>query len=315
MSITNTSAQWLMMVFSLPSSKASERVQIWRKLQKFGAINFRNAGYLLPNTPENQERFAWICTAVRGHKGEASVLQVESADDVSPEGLRDLFRQAREIEYAALRKELQKQKPQTGPPSAQLVRLRKRFDEIVAMDFFGSKSRSAVEQLLNSLTKPQAEQMAIRPEVAKKDYQSKTWMTRSRPGIDRVSSAWLITRFIDPKARFIFADDPTKQRNAIPFDMYGKAGFGHESDRCTFETLCRAFGIGDKRALLIAEAIHDADLEDGKFGRHEGHAMNQILRGWAAQHIPDDQLLRRGIDLIEGFYNSIPKSKEACHGT
>jgi hypothetical protein len=304
MNIT-TSVPWLLMVFSLPSSKASERVLIWRKLQKFGAISFRNAGYLLPNTPENQERFAWVCTAVRSHKGEASVLQVESVDDVSPEGLRDLVRQARETEYAALLKELQKQKPQPGPPAVQLVRLRKRFDEIAALDFFGSKIRSAVEQLLDSLTKPQVEQMAMRPKVAKKDYQSKTWMTRPRPGIDRVSSAWLITRFIDPKARFIFADDPAKQPGAIPFDMYGEAGFGHDGDRCTFETLCRCFAIGDKKTLLIAEAIHDADLEDRKFGRDEGTVINRILQGWAKRGVADPKLLQRGMELMEGLYASI----------
>ena len=92
--------------------------------------------------------------------------------------------------------------------------------------------------------------------------------------------------------------------------MYQGVGFGHEGDHCTFETLCLAFDVSDKRVLTLAHAIHDADLEDGKFGRHEGHAMNQILRGWAAQNVPDDQLLRRGMDLIEGFYNSIPRSEE-----
>jgi hypothetical protein len=304
MNITR-SVPWLLMVFSLPSSKASERVQIWRQLQKFGAIGFRNAGYLLPNTPENQERFAWVSKAVRSHKGEASVLQVEEVDDISPDGLRDLFRQARETDYVALRKELQKQKLQPGPSAAQLVRLRKRFDEILAMDFFGSKSRPVVEQLLDSLTKPQAEQMAMRPKVAKKDYQSKTWMTRPRPGIDRASSAWLITRFIDPKARFVFADDPSKQPTAIPFDMYGETGFGHDGDRCTFETLCQSFAIRDKKIALIAEAIHDADLEDRKFGRDEGTVINRILQGWAKRGVADSELLQRGMDLMEGLYSSI----------
>ena len=298
------------MVFSLPSAKASERVQVWRKLQKFGAISFRNSGYLLPNTPENRERFAWACAVVRSHKGEASVLEVASVDDLSAEGLRDLFRQAREPEYIALQRELQKLKAQPGPPTTQVVRLRKRFDEIVGMDFFGSQRRPVVEQLFEALAKPAAGQTIMKPKAAKKDYQGKTWVTRPRPGIDRVSSAWLITRFIDPKARFLFADDPGKHRAAVPFDMYSTTGFGHEGDRCTYETLCRSFGIRDKRTLLIAEAVHDADLEDGNFGHHEGHAMNQVLRGWAAQNVPDDQLLRRGMDLIEGFYNSIPQSKE-----
>lgn len=310
MNITTTSAPWLLMAFSLPSAKASERVQVWRKLQKFGAISFRNSGYLLPNTPENRERLAWACAVVRSHKGEASVLQVESVDDLSPEGLRDLFRQAREPEYIALQKELRKLKPQPSPATPQMMRLRKRFDEIVAMDFFGSKSRPVIEQLFEALTKPHSEQTTMKLKAVKKDYQGKTWVTRPRPGIDRVSSAWLVTRFIDPKARFIFADDPVKHPTAVPFDMYCTTGFGHEGNHCTFETLCRSFSIGDKRTLLIGEAIHDADLEDGKFGRHEGHAMNHILRGWAAQNVPDDQLLQRGMDLIEGFYHSIPPSKE-----
>ena len=112
------------------------------------------------------------------------------------------------------------------------------------------------------------------------------------------------------KPKFIFDSNPAAHPNAIPFDMFQGAGFGHEGDHGTFETLCLAFDISDKRVLVLAQAIHDADIEDGKFGRHEGHAMNQILRGWAAQNVPDDQLLRRGMDLIEGFYNSIPQSEE-----
>ena len=125
-----------------------------------------------------------------------------------------------------------------------------------------------------------------------------------------MSSAWLIARFIDAKPKFIFGTNAAAHRAAIPFDMFQGAGFGHEGDRCTFETLCLAFEISDKRVLSIAQAIHDADLEDGKFERQEGHAMNQILRGWAAQNVPDDLLLRRGMDLIEGFYNALPELEE-----
>jgi hypothetical protein len=136
-------------------------------------------------------------------------------------------------------------------------------------------------------------------------------MTRPRPGIDRVSSAWLISRFIDAKPRFIFGTNPALHKDAIPFDMFQGGGFGHEGDRCTFETLCVAFDISDHKVLTLEQAIHDADLEDGKFGRSEGHTLNQILRGWAAQNIPDDELLRRGMDLIEGFYHSISRIPES----
>jgi hypothetical protein len=304
-------SKWILLVFTLPTSKASERVQMWRKLQRFGSIPFRNAGSLLPNTPENQERFEWLATAIRASKGEASILQIQAIDDVSSGDLQDQFRKVRTRDYMELIKDLQKLKPSAKGPSAQVLRLRRRFEEIVAIDFFTSPLRRKAEEAL-----AQAEQTGAKPSVSKEggaskaEYQKRTWITRPRPGIDRVSSAWLISRFIDAKPKFIFDNNPASHPDAIPFDMFQGVGFGHEGDHCTFETLCLAFDISDKRVLTLAHAIHDADLEDGKFGRHEGHAMNQILRGWAAQNVPDDQLLRRGMDLIEGFYSSIPQPEE-----
>jgi hypothetical protein len=304
-------SKWLLLVFTLPTSKASERVQMWRKLQRFGSIPFRNAGSLLPNTPENQERFEWLAAAIRASKGEASILQVQEIDDLSSGALQDQFRKARTADYTELIKDLQKLKSSAKGPSPQVLRLRRRFEEITAIDFFTSPSRRKAEEAL-----AQAEQTGTKPSLSKKGsaskakHQRRTWITRPRPGIDRVSSAWLISRFIDAKPKFIFDSNPAAHQNAIPFDMFQGTGFGHEGDHCTFETLCLAFDISDKRVLILAQAIHDADIEDGKFGRHEGHAMNQILRGWAAQNVPDDQLLRRGMDLIEGFYHSIPQSEE-----
>ncbi len=304
-------SKWLLLVFTLPSSKASERVRIWRKLQKFGSIPFRNAGSFLPNTLENQERFEWLATAIRASKGEASILQVSSIDDMSADTLQEQFRKARDADYTKLIKDLRKLKPSAKGPSSQVLRFRRRFEEIVAIDFFTSPSRSKAGEAL-----AQAEQTGMksrlieRGSVSRTKYQKRTWITRPHPGIDRVSSAWLISRFIDARPKFIFGSDPAKHPNAIPFDMFQGVGFGHEGDQCTFETLCIAFDVSDKRVLLIAQVIHDADLEDGKFGRHEGHAMNQILRGWASQNISDDQLLQRGIDLIEGFYNSISQPED-----
>ena len=87
--------------------------------------------------------------------------------------------------------------------------------------------------------------------------------------------------------------------------MYQPGGFGHEGNNCTFETLCAHFGIGDRKALLVAKAVHDADIEDEKYGRNEGIVINQILKGWAAIGIDDDEILQRGMDVIEGLYHSI----------
>jgi len=143
-------------------------------------------------------------------------------------------------------------------------------------------------------------------EIKKNAYRSRVWITRPRPGIDRISSAWLIRNFIDKNATFIFDHDPNLHPAAIPFDMFQTTkGFGHRGEDCTFETLCKEFAIRDKRVRAIAQIIHDADLEDGKFGRIEGIGLDRTLIGWAKQGVGDEELLRRGMEIIEGLYGSI----------
>ena len=146
----------------------------------------------------------------------------------------------------------------------------------------------------------------IRTKRSKREFLNRTWVTRPRPGIDRVSSAWLIRRFIDPDARFAFAEEPGSPLEAIPFDIFhAPNGFGHRGNDCTFETLVKEFGIREPKVTAIAQAIHDADLNDEKFGRPEGLGLDCVLIGWAQQGVADDELLRRGMELIEGLYQAI----------
>jgi hypothetical protein len=308
MSITGVieDSPWLLLVFTLPASKASERVQIWRKLQKIGSIPFRNAGYMLPNTAEHLERFEWLATAIRGFKGDASILQIQSVDDLPVGKIKEQFREARACDYAALLEEIGKLKPSGAGKTSQSGRWRKRFEEIALIDFFQSPLRASVEEAIAKVERRQAKtKEPPSTKASKAEYQNRTWLTRPRPGIDRVSSAWLISRFIDPKAKFVFGNKPAAHPKAVPFDMFEGTGFGHQGDRCTFETLCHSFSLTDKKVLLIGQAVHDADLEDDKYGRTEGHTINRILQGWATQEITDDELLRRGNDLIEGLYSAL----------
>src|ERR1700761_3171571 len=161
-------SKWLLLVFTLPTSKASERVQIWRKLQRFGSIPFRNAGSLLPNTPENQERFEWLAAAIRASKGEASILQVHDIDDVSSGTLQDQFRKARATDYTALIKDLKRLKPSAKGPSAKVLRLRRRFEEIVAIDFFSSPLRRKAEEALAKV-----ERIGVKPNLTERGSASK----------------------------------------------------------------------------------------------------------------------------------------------
>ena len=300
-------APWLLLVFSLPARSASQRVQIWRKIQRYGMLALRSSGYVLPNTAANQERMEWLATAIRTYKGQASVVQVQGFDDLPSERLRQLFVEARSRDYQKLLQEAKKVLALSASrrPGAGLNRIRRRLLELQDIDFFGSPLRAKVENLLAQADKADAHAGVRKTRGKSGEYVNRLWMTRPRPGIDRVSSAWLIRRFIDPKARFLFGSEPSTHADAIPFDMFCPQGFGHRGEDCTFETLQKEFSIRDGKVNRIAQIIHDADLGDDKFGRVEGQGLDKVLNGWAKQDLPDDELLQRGMDLIEGLYAAL----------
>lgn len=305
MPVSNSEAPWLLLTFSLPAKRASDRVKVWRKLQRYGAVPLGNSGYLLPNNPANQERFEWLATAIRKYAGEASVVKVQSIDNLSTPQLVGRFAEARAREYQELIRELQKLSsvPRNNRAPSRLSHLRGRFREIVEIDFFNSPLQKRVEELLaraDTSPTPAKEPAKVNP----REYIGRVWVTRPRPGIDRSASAWLIRRFIDKRARFTFAPEDHIPREAVPFDMF-HGGFGHRGEDCTFETLQKSFRIRDHKVSVIGQMIHDADLLDEKFGRKEGFGIDEVLNGWARQGVSDKELLERGIGLIAAIYHSL----------
>ena len=301
---------WLLLTFTLPTKRASQRVEIWRKLQRYGTVPLGNSGYLLPNNPSNEERFQWLATAIRKYGGDASVVHVESIDNLSKAQLIGRFSEARTREYQELIQELQafSSKGVERKTSGRLGRLQNRFQEIVEVDFFSSPLQVRVKELLEqaaSLRGPAS--AAPTRKVNTQDYKGRLWVTRPRPGVDRCASAWLIRNFIDAKARFAFAPEDRVPTNSVPFDMFHEKGFGHRGHDCTFETLTKQFHVRDLKVAVIGQMIHDADLADDRFGRKEGYGVDQILKGWARQGISDDKLLERGMELIEGLYHAPEK--------
>lgn len=297
---------WLLLVFSLPARNGSRRVEIWRKLQKYGTLPLPSSGHVLPNNATNQERMEWLATSIRNYKGKASVVQVQTFDDLPTDRLKHMFVQARSADYERLLRELNAflALPRSSRPAAKLSRLRQKLQSIASIDFFDHPTRSRVEKCFE---RAEEKDKAVSGRNAKSsaEYSNRIWMTRHRPGIDRVSSAWLIRRFIDPKGRFVFSDDPSSNPEAIPFDMFCSHGFGHRGNDCTFETLRKHFRISDSRVKAIAEIVHDADLNDNKFGRSEGQGLDRVMTGWAKQGLPDDDLLRRGVEMIEALYQGV----------
>src|SRR5207247_4823621 len=215
-----------------------------------------------------------------------------------------MFNDARAKDYAELRKSLQRfigqrKKIDAERATAELERLTRQFREIREVDFFDSARGHDVAMLLRRAEgRSTARQLDV---LDAKQYQGKTWLTRPRPEIDRVGSAWLISKFIDPKPKFVFAPSADAVPNAIPFDMLD-AEFSHHGNCCTFETLVRCFAISDKAVSKIGEMIHDADLDDSRFQRVEAVGIDRVLKGWAKEGLHDEGILRRGFAWLDARY-------------
>jgi len=296
---------WLLLLLRLPATHKAERVAIWRKLKKSGAIQIQTSTYVLPDEPARYESFQWLTQEIRTAGGDATLVRAREIEGLPNEKLIELFNTARAKEYATLRELLRglghRRKTRSSSTSADKIdRVRKQFRDIRQTDFFNCPRAQDVEMLLRKMERTQPTETAF-PRIVSRDYRGRTWVTRPRPEIDRVGSAWLIRKFIDPKAKFIFAKKVPVNGRAVSFDMLD-AEFSHRGDDCSFETLVKQFRIQDKVIHQIGEMIHDADLDDDKFERNECIGIDRVLKGWAREGISDQEILRRGLQCFDALH-------------
>ena len=305
---------WILLLYSLPSGRGTARVSVWRKLKKSGALPFKASAYLLPNRPELVERFQWLAQQAIDAGGEASLVFVSELEGMSDEAVIRQFHDARAADYEELAKALnelivrQRKKPEESL-SNELDKLRRQFAEVRRLDFFDSPRSHDIADLIEraaSLPESKTKGKEAAP-LSLRRFSGKTWLTRPRPAIDRVASAWLIRRFIDPKAVFVFANDPGKHPGAIPYDMMG-VEFTHHGEDCTFETLLKRFGLTDTALGKLGEMIHDADLDDGKFQTTEAIGLDRVFKGWAKLGLTDDEIFASGFSCFDALH-ALLKSK------
>ena len=310
------SVSWLFLLFNLPAKHSSERVKVWRRLKKFGAVQLKTSTYVLPDEPLHYERFQWLAKEIDDTGGEATLVRVKDIEGMPYAAVVALFNEARARDYDEIAEPLtqliKNRKARKVPADAftgELEKVQKRFQEIQEIDYFQStrgEDLRALFQKAESLGTPK-KKPETKARLRAVDFRGKTWVTRPRPEIDRVGSAWLISKFIDQDAKFVFANTPAAAPEAIPYDMF-EVEFSHHADACTFETFIERFAIRDRAVLRIAELIHDADLEDEKFHRVEGFGVEQIFKGWAKQGLTDQQILAKGFECFDALYAQFKRS-------
>jgi hypothetical protein len=308
--------QLLLLLVGLPPAPSSLRVRVWRRLKTLGAVPLKRSAYLLPDTPERYEDFQWLAQEVQRDGGDATLIRVRQIENMTAADVLRLFHEPRDHDYRQLaaryRKVLQglDKKSTSARRQEELARIAKDHQRIRDIDFFDAPGGAEVRRLEEAIA-----MRTRRPETPRREpaatldltkLRGRRWVTRPRPHIDRIASAWLIKRFIDPAAKFVFAPPADFPQDAIPFDAPG-VELSHQGEDCTFETLIKRARLRDRRLTRLAELVHEADLRDGKYPHEEARGIDVAVRALLAASEDDKQVLAQGMALFEGLYATTPR--------
>jgi len=310
--------QLLLLLIGLPPTPSSLRVRVWRRLRTLGAVPLKRSAYLLPDTPERYEDFQWLTQEIQRDGGDATLVRVQQIENVSPADVLRLFHEPRDRDYRQLavryRRLLQSLDRKSEATHArvhdELARLSKDYQRIRNIDFFdaagGAEVRRLEEAIAMRTRRPESARPESRPTLDLSKLRGRRWVTRPRPHVDRIASAWLIKRFIDAEAVFVFAPPAEFPKDAIAFDAPG-VELSHQGEDCTFETLVKRAHLRDRRLARLAEVVHEADLRDGKYPHEEARGIDVAIRALLAASPDDHQVLAQGMAIFEGLYATTPR--------
>ncbi|HEY9199069.1 MAG TPA: chromate resistance protein ChrB domain-containing protein [Gammaproteobacteria bacterium] len=299
---------WLLLVLSLPTENASARMRAWRTLKASGAAVLRDGAYLLPDREHCRATLRAVSDEVVGAGGSAYVLEATGDDTANFAALFDRSELYAELlaGIAACRNGLT---PEGAMEAAKQVRrLRKSCAALTDIDFFPGPAREQTDAALLELEttinrilspdEPRPADISLRL-LDPADYRGRRWATRQRPWVDRLASAWLIRRCIDPEARFLWLASPADlPDDALGFDFDG-AAFTHVGNKVTFETLLASFAIDQPALNKIAALVHYLDV--GGVQPAEAAGVERILAGLRGSITDDDRLLQAAGEIFDGL--------------
>jgi hypothetical protein len=293
---------FLALFVSLPTRQSAGRMRIWRALRALGCATLRDGVYLLPESAEHAAALAQVAADVRTVQGTADIYRLGGRDEAQQTEIVALF--DRTAEYARLMAAM----AETDAGDAKALRLLRRdLAALVAIDYSPGEARRQAEEVLAALeASANGEPVAISGRIrrlASADFQGRTWATRKDLWVDRMASAWLIRRFIDRKAKFLWLDNPKKcPKAALGFDFDG-AAFTHIDGRVTFEVLAASFGLDSDPALArIGAIVHCLDV--GGVRVAEAAGIEAVLAGLRAAAPGDDRLLADAGRIFDGLYSN-----------
>ncbi|MDH0731455.1 chromate resistance protein [Pseudomonas sichuanensis] len=308
--------KWSLLILGLPTANATERMRAWRTLKASGAAVLRDGVYLLPEQSAGREAFEAVERDVLAINGTAFLLSLPEREERFS-GLFD-----RSDEYAKLMEEIAGCRAELSPDNAlqtarQVRKLRKSFSQLTAIDFFPGVLKTQADSALQefemaisralSSDEPSAHDEAI-TRLQRGDYQGRRWATRKRPWVDRLACAWLIRRFIDADAKFIWLDSPSDcPSDALGFDFDG-ARFSHVGQRVSFETLIESFAVEQPGLTRLAGVIHYLDV--GGNQPAEASGIERVLAGLRESIGDDDQLTTVAGGIFDGLLTAFASEEK-----
>jgi hypothetical protein len=313
--------RWLLLLHQLPRKNDYLRVKIWRRLQRLGAVAIKNAVYALPRSEERNEDLQWVIREIVAGGGEATLVEANLVQGLSDAEVETLFNQARDADWGELADAVRSaarlipRRKKLGDEGrrkleAELERLRRRYDEIEAIDFFHASGQQIVATLLAELESALATAPAPSVPARPERYEGRTWVTRKGIHVDRMASAWLVKRFIDRAARFKWVSPKgyVPAPGELRFDMF-EAEFTHVGDRCSFEVLMERTGLKERALVAIGEIVHDIDIKDERYQRPETAGVASLVAGIALASADDDERLARASAAFDQLYEAFSRRR------
>ena len=309
---------WTLLILSLPTQNATARMRAWRALKALGAAVLRDGVYVLPDQPDLNAALAGIAVELRANGGTAHLLHTQADDHAEFEALFDRSAECAELlaEITGWRNAVQT--ASAAELTAAINTLQKQLDQLQAIDHLpGEASMQVATALIDLRAAAMArlqpdEPTAMAGHIARRtvaDFQGRTWATRERPWVDRLASAWLIRRFIDPQARWLWlADAQQCPKSAIGYDFDG-ATFSHVGARVTFEVLLASFELETPALRRLGALVHRLDVGGAPVPEAEG--VERVLAGMREAITDDDQLLLAAAGVFEGLWIAFERAAAA----